>query len=216
MDNQIIAAILDRLPASGRRVVFVCGLGGVGKTEFCRQAAALCNSPAAYIQADWYLADASHTRHHKIAQIFAAHQENDPNGYGNPQNWYDLEVFTDDLAKLQTTGNLSVAGAWNQLSGEKDLDVTVQAETNAIIWCDGIYLLHAPIKDAADAIVLLEASNQDVRLRTQKRDQHRSPKSYLVQKDTLMHIFDVPYFERYQGAADIVIDNSDYTKPITR
>ncbi len=210
MNDQIALEIKRRLPGHGRRVVFVCGMGGAGKTEFCKQYAQLPGLEGPVLHLDWYLKYSSSERHQRMAEAVASGDPVRIEAEENPEHWQDWEATMAAIEGLQRTGKLHVEQGWDQRSGEKTFAADIEAAENAVIWCDLVALLHPEIAPLADLIIMLEVSGTTMHERGGARDQHRSDPAYLAYKARITEQYDAPYFERYRGAADIIIENSDF------
>lgn len=213
MYDLVIEKIYFHFQKHTHSIISVCGLGGVGKTEFCRQLIAVMRIPCAYIQLDWYLIDSSLRRQEKIENIFAKHLEKDPNEYGNPYNWYDWAKFKNDLLKLKRASSLIIDNAWNQQTGNKDLKINITLQKNSVILCEGIYMFDPIVHDVTDLTILLETSSELAHIRAKDRDSHRSSRQYLEKKQKLAQLYEVPYMRQYRPMADFIINNSNYKNP---
>ena len=210
MTREITDLLQHRL-GTGRKVVYVCGLGGSGKTRFCEDLRQ--DLGGITFSSDWYAKYPSKIRHQRMKQAVESGDAERIEAEENPKNWYDWTALLEDSRELRAGRRVTIERAWNQQTGEKDLTLNLRCPAGRPIWCDGIYLLHPPVKQAADLIILLQASPQAVRERAETRDSHRSSPEYLAYKDELMRKYDLPYFEALKSNADIVIDNSDYANP---
>jgi uridine kinase len=211
MHNDIFEKISEKLPKSGRRVVNVCGLGGSGKSRFCKSAASTIGGVV--VSTDWYLKYSSVERRGRIHDATESGDIEAREADENPINWYSWDVFGTDIRNLKVTGQLQLNNAWNQASGDKDLSINLDAQENSIIWCDGIYMLHPDVSQSADLTVFLEVSSDVARKRAEERDSHRSSAEYLASKIALMNKYDLHYFKRYSNEADVVINNTDFLHP---
>lgn len=213
MNQEAISAIKSKLQENIRQVVFVCGLGGAGKSEFCSNIQAALGREAFIVRNDWYLIYSSSERRNRIEQALDSNNADRIEQEANPQNWYDWDKLAVDLEALRSLGSLQLVNVWNQQTGEKDLSVDVRVGSDAVIICDGIYLLDPEVQTLSDVTVLLEVSPKVARQRAEKRDEHRSESAYLQLKDSLMQRYDIPYFEKHRDAADIIINNDNFDEP---
>ena len=131
----------------------------------------------------------------------------------NPKNWYDWDLLGSSLQILKETGHLEIRNGWCQQTGDKVLNIDLHlpdpADSDSVIICDGIYLLHDEVKDKADLIVLLDTSIDTCLERTARRDNHRSSKEYLEYKAALVEQYDKPYFNLYSRNAHMVLSRTD-------
>lgn len=125
----------------------------------------------------------------------------------NPQNWYDWILLTTSLKTLAEERSLKLENAWSQATGNKDLSInlSLSKEKGNVILCDGIYLLHDTIRGLADYTILLDVPVSFCIENTLIRDAHRSSKSYLEYKVSLLYKYDKPYFEEFQNQVDTIV-----------
>jgi uridine kinase len=209
--ENVVESIKVARSAGNRTAVFVCGLGGVGKSTISGRLAELLNGVV--VESDWYLRHSTAERRRRIADALTSGDPSFVEAEENPQNWYDWSAFRRDIEQLRDTGNVVIDDAWAQSTGEKSDSVAIHADAGQPIICEGIYLLDAEVSDLSDVSVLLTVSGHVARERAEERDRHRSDETYLAYKRELLWKYDLPYFERHQGNADIVIDNSDLGDP---
>ena len=188
----------ELLQGPGCHTLGVCGLGGSGKTTAARSAAEAMPDVAIVFQTDWYCA---YTSAFRRGEVLAALENNNQEvlaRWGNPTNWYDWPRMLGDLATLRAGGCISMADAWRQSSGERDLHLDlVRPGPNSVILVDGIYLLHPPVRDLLDRVVMIDVPPDTAHLRTGTRDGHRVDRRYLDFKQSIIVNFELPYFERY-------------------
>ncbi len=213
MQSDVIEKVRTHVQNHTQSTVSVYGLGGSGKTQFCKQLMTALQNPCAYIQQDWYLFDSSFVRQQKIESIFAEHLEWDSKKYGNPYNWYDWHQFKMDLIRLKREGSLVINNAWNQQTGNKDSDLKIILQKGGFILIDGIYLLDPMMQEISDLTIFLEISSDLARKRADNRDAHRSNHQYLQHKEKLAQFYEVPYMNKYRNKASIIINNSDDENP---
>jgi uridine kinase len=189
-------------------VIFICGLGGSGKTTFAKKLAAE-HENAKILELDWYLKFSSKERAQRIADIWNSEDSSLVDQEADPYNWYDWETFKADLSQLQTKGTLSLKSAWNQTTGEKDIDPSLDFNnTNGLIVCEGIYLLHPNVIPLADLVILLNVPKEESRRRADQRDAHRTNSEHLQRKAIILEKYDIPYFETYKKNADFILDRT--------
>lgn len=211
--GEIEAAVCRARSCEKPTVVYVCGLGGAGKTVFTNTLGHRLAVDSVVMRHDWYLTYPTEQRKERIRQAIASGEVNRIEAEENPRNWYSDGAFLTDLITLRDTGSLQTSNVWNQDTGERDAAVELYVVDGGIILVDGIYLLHEPIAELADLRILLRIMPETGRLRAGRRDGHRSDPAYLEYKRQLTNQYDLPYFEYYQTLADIVVDNDDHEKP---
>lgn len=188
-------------------VVFVCGFGGAGKTTFCHKLAGLLSRPCVVFETDWYAKYATAERKERIKAARALQDQDLIEMEENPKNWYDWKALISGLQLLKTNGQLRIRHAWCQKTGEKQLSIELILPNvlNSVIICDGIYLLHDEIRQAADVCIRLDTTLDTCLERGRNRDAHRSTPEYLDYKAALTRKYDEPYFECFGMNADFVV-----------
>lgn len=206
--NELHKLIAELLQKKKRPILFICGLGGSGKTTLAKQIENQADVPCIAVHSDWW---AKYSTVERKRRIKAALDSGDPKRIEqeeNPQNWYEMwKTLSTDLQTLQSTGRLTLHNAWNQKTGEKNLTVELEVPENGLIIFDGIYLLHSEIAHVADFIILLDVPPEICRKRSEERDSHRSSGEYLAYKAMLLQKYDVPYFKKYKDEEYYVLSN---------
>ena len=179
-------------------LIFVTGPSGSGKTTLCQQAAAERNIPV--VSLDWWIIDSSPVRRRKIMEEYAKTKQPP-----HPLDWYDWAAFREGLQTLQTTGHLRLNNAWNQSSGEKDLDISITATPGQCILVEGVYLFEPSVKDLTSSIVLIDSDIDLAIKHALQRQAHRNPGEYLSVKALWYKQFDKPYIEQHRFEADVVV-----------
>jgi len=188
-------------------IIFICGLGGTGKSTLSTKLSNLLSRECNILSLDWYLIHSTNDRKEDIKKALESRDQELIEQRENPVNWNDYDKLKKDLVYLQEHSHLEVRDAWNQKSGEKDLEINIQFENkDGIIICEGICLLHPQISSLADLIICLEVSEEETVKRTNQRDLHRSSPEYLAYKAKLQEKYDIPYFKNNVNAADLVIN----------
>lgn len=202
-----LEAITSLAATKPRPIIFICGLGGSGKTTFCYQLVEALEIAAVVFQTDLYAKYATQERKQRIADALASGDPTRIAQEENPRHWYDWQALKKDLLALQRTGALEIRGGWNQATGLKDAHESLRLPPDGpgVILVDGIYLLDPGIRPLADLVLLLEAPAPELERRRQQRDGHRSSPEYLRYKQSLAEKYDTPYFARYRSRADQVI-----------
>ncbi len=188
-------------------VLGVCGLGGAGKTTLCRALAERFENRALHVAADLF---AKYGTAERRARIAAAHETADPTqieAEENPKNWYGWDGIGQALSTLKSGKSFTLEDGWDQASGEKTQAVTFKPPTGdrPVIILDCIYLLHPPVHEWLDTILLIDTPVAVTEERGRQRDRHRSDPSYLAYKQKLVRDYDLPYFEAYAPKADWVM-----------
>jgi len=192
-------------------VIFVSGLGGSGKTTFAKKLVAETPN-AKLLELDWYLIHNSKERAERIKNVLGPANKNQHliDKELDPINWYDWESFKKDLERFQKEGKFFVKNAWNQTTGEKDSEHSLDFEgNNGLIVCEGIFMLHPAIRLLADFSILVDLPKVEARKRAEERDKNARSKEHLERKKIIMEKYDVPYFEKYKGNADLILNGSN-------
>ncbi len=190
-------------------IIFICGLGGSGKTTLADRLAAKLEG-SVVVRIDWYLRHPTKDRKQRIRQAIESKDPERIQQEENPVNWNDYNKLKKDLTHLQKHSSVNIRSAWNQKTGEKDTDLDLRFnEKKGIIICEGICLLHPEISEVADLIIFLKLSKDISVFRWKKRDSHRSTEEYLDYKASLQDKYEIPYVEKYLKNADVVIDMDD-------
>jgi uridine kinase len=192
-------------------IVFVCGMGGSGKTTFCKNLKRILGENCIGFHTDWY---ATYPTEERKARIKAALESKDQTRIEreeNPKNWYSWTKLKEDLTSLKASGHLEIQNAWNQATGNKDLAIDLSAKdpSEMIILCDGIYLFHPSIIGSSDFVISLHVSQDELNRRASARDSHRSSQEYLDYKASLIEKYDIQYYKEYEKIADLIVDNED-------
>lgn len=196
MNPGIVERVLSYTKNDSRSIISVCGLGGVGKTQFCKSLINELQDPCTHIQLDWYVIDSSKTRQHKIEAVFRKHLAYDPDQYSNPYHWYDWRRFRSDLRKLKHDGELVIDDAWDQHTGNKDLRIDIRIPKGSVIVCEGIYMFDPVVQEVTDLTIVIEITSALARVRAENRDSHRSNQEYLEKKEKLAQFYEVPYIDK--------------------
>jgi hypothetical protein len=230
MSPDLLSVALAEMELSPRPLIFLVGHGGSGKSTLCRRLADELGG--AVFEIDWYATYASKERKQRMYDAVASGDPVRIEAEENPFNWYSWEPLQRDLAQLKATGELTIRNAWDQCptsgaEGTTKESTGVQARRlvqrkqatglkvgshdisvgDAPVFCDGIYLLHEPIIELADVVVLVDVDIDEARRRTEARDGHRSDAEYLEYKRSLVYKYEVGYFDRWQHNAHIRLDN---------
>jgi len=160
-------------------LIFICGLGGTGKSTFAKKLHRRLGKDSLLVELDWFCIDSSSVRKKRILEAIENNLEEEHLKKEIPQFWCDEELLMTKLLELQRTSNLKLESAWNQQNGEKDICISINGKgSEKFIICEGIYLLHPEIADTADKVVLLEISDEDSIRRSNQRDSYRNPDAY--------------------------------------
>ncbi len=202
-----ISSIIDRLrrlrQGCIRPIVFITGLSGSGKTTLASKLRD-ASDEIIVISFDWWIKDASPLRRAKIVDDYEKTGD-----IPNPLEWYDWQKFHDDMNNLQSTGKLIFHRAWNQTTGEKDLDLELQVGHDGIIVIEGMYLFEDLTRTLANYIIMIEPDIDKATQRAQARHQQRNPGDYLAIKERWHREYDVSYLKKHAEKVHLLISNDD-------
>jgi hypothetical protein len=133
-------------------VIEVSGLSNAGKTTLCRELVEMMPTKVVQLRCDdfsaWSYAD-------RNSRIRAARVSGDPEALAfeeNPMNWCGWEDLAWALDRLRLEGTVRFDRAWNKANGELNalLEVRLPERHGVAILCDGIFLLHEPVRQRLD------------------------------------------------------------------
>ncbi|WP_315922191.1 hypothetical protein [Mesorhizobium sp. SP-1A] len=203
---------LERYVAkNGTLVVGVCGHAGAGKSTLCREFIYLASIPTIRLNCDLFSTHGYRERQELIAVARATGDRNQIDAIENPRDWYAYNAIASAISDLKQTGRHSYKRAWNSETGDLDgtYDVSLPNQRPAIILCDGIYLLHPPIRQALDITIIVDTATDILDQRCIARSKGDIERAQ--QHRTMRERFAVPYFDQYGWLADIVIDDKAET-----
>lgn len=195
-------------------LIFISGLPAAGKTTLSKQLQRDFAN-AVVIQGDWFI---KYPTFDRLDRIFDAEKSGDKQRIEdecNPINWFDWNALQQAIEKLITTGNLTISSGWNQKTGDKSVDITLNLpKENTPIICECAYLLHLPLINQVDCVVLVDtlADVANQRLYDREGDKFSEPfltyENFLAYRETLTEKYDLPYFAVYRHHADIILKDN--------
>jgi len=194
-------------------LVYVSGFGGAGKTTFCQKLQEHLGDVV--VVSDWFLAE-TETRKVNIKKAQLSGDMVRIEREENPIHWYNWDQFAETVEKLRKGRSVSLQKVWNQKTGKRDLNISLEMKKGSAIICDGIHLLHPDLPiPTSDIKIWLEVDPQKLIENSQKRDRHRNDAEYLAQKKRWFETYELPLRHTFRKNADIVIDNNDFSCPKT-
>lgn len=199
-DSPVFQEILDliALSAPDEGVVFigVCGMAGAGKTTFCNTLTLKHPKQFFRLNCDMFSSSSLAERRHQIQSARKAGDKEQLHIAENPMNWYDWDTIYKAVQNLRQFRKFCFDKAWNHKTGELDAryDITLPASGRVIVLCDCIYLLHHPVRNWFDSVLLVESSDYAIEFRRKlrSRDAVSERKAELSQT-----AFERPYFKTY-------------------
>lgn len=161
--------------------------------------------PTARLTCDLFSTHSYRHRQELIASAYSGCQT-EIDAAENPRDWYDYDAIAFAISDLKQARAHRYERAWNSETGELDgvYNILLPEQGPGIILCDGIYLLHWPIRQALDITIRIDAPTDVLDQRglvRSKGDVERAKKHSDVRER-----FATPYFEQHGFLADIAFD----------
>lgn len=190
-------------------LVAVSGFAGAGKSTLCRSLLAAHPDLVSHFICDRFSSHSYSERKQRIAEQASATHDSDAE---NPRNWYDWHAIERALRALREDRAFTFDRAWNTTSGELDahyrLDIGQARAPHgpALVLCDGIYLLHEPVRHWFDMTILVERPEPARRASGRRRSKDPARRAYMIE---LERRFAAPYFRKHAAQAQIVYAPSE-------
>ncbi len=203
----LTARVLEGARHRASVFVAVSGFAGAGKTTLCRSLMQALAGKARHFECDRFSSLGFNDRERRIAE-----HENGLDGSGNMENplhWYDWTEIGAALSALRRERWSEFNRAWNPNSGELDARYTLdlREHQSSLVLCDGIFLLHEPVRSWFDATVVVDCPEPIRRARGEGRTKDPDRRAYM---NSLEKTYCEPYFQEHSRYADLV-----YRKPET-
>lgn len=205
-----LVRILERYVArNGTLAIGVCGHAGAGKSTFCNDFIGSANVPTARLTCDLFSTHSYRHRQELIASACSSGCQTEIDAAENPRDWYDYNAIAFAISDLKQARAHRFERAWNSETGDLDgvCNISLPEQRPGIILCDGIYLLHPPIRQALDITIRIDAPIDVLDQRglvRSKGDVERAKKH-----SDMRERFAAPYFAQYGFLADIGFDTND-------
>lgn len=182
----------------------ICGLAGAGKTTLYRQLTAISGFNIVHLSCNRFSSHSHADRQASIESAYASGITEHIAFAENPQNWYAHDDIVTAIHGLRANGYYSYNRAWNGKTGDLDghYNIALSENTPSIVLCDGIYLLHKPVRTALDLTILVDAPVEVTVQRGHKRSNGNT--DHFMSMERLRQTYTMPYFEALSGHADIL------------
>ena len=198
----ILDTLIEQSIASGRpSVIGICGHAGAGKTSLCKRIRETYPALAHHFVCDRF---SRYSLREREARIAAAQADSlSPEAEESPVHWYAWSEIGQALASLRTNRAFSYPRGWNRQTGELDetYALTLPAEGPTLVLCDGIFLLHAPVRQWLDAAILVDTPFDVTLERGRQRTADPIRYEYMAR---LGRTYAVPYFAAHAAQADAI------------
>jgi uridine kinase len=208
LDNpEVLArAVQDALAENAVLLLGVCGLPGAGKTTLCKEMLQTFPGAVFHFICDRFSKYAYVERERRIAAAIASGCPMDIEAEENPCRWYDWDGIGVALRDLREKRMFVYPFGWNRQSGERDepYEGRIAGSGPALVLCDGIYLLHSPVRSWFDRVLLVDASLDQTLERGRNRGQSQGEPGRAARMERLTLTYAVPYFAEHAQRADWV------------
>lgn len=182
-------------------IVAVCGFAGAGKTTLCRSILEALSDTAYHFECDRFSRYSFKEREKRIAEQIVdletcADEE-------NPRHWYDWNEIEKALDGLRKQRRFDFCRAWNPASGELNAHYALHLgeDEQVLVLCDGIFLLHEPVRDWFDATIYVDCPAPLRHSRGLQRAKDPEWHAYMMH---LERTYCEPYFREFSSCADDV------------
>ena len=189
------------------KILFVCGRSGAGKTTYCKLLADYLKN-CVVLHLDWYHIFTTEERMKRIEDAVASYSSDAIVAKEHPLTWFDWASFLHHLDRLRHGDAVYLPCAYNQRSGQKNLEIELLPIERGVVLCDGTLLLHPAVTVLADLTVMIDTAPSVCRDRLTVRDRHKSSAMYRRHKKRYSELYETPYFQKYQSNADILVNGS--------
>ncbi|MCV6584628.1 MAG: hypothetical protein OIF47_03765 [Marinibacterium sp.] len=197
-----MAQLDTRLRADRVHVVGVCGHAGAGKSTLCRQLVHMFAGRAVHLPCDLF---SRHSLADRQARMDSARRSGDDarlRAEENPMNWYDWDGIACCISRLRSQRRSRWDRAWNSQTGALDgrFAAALPSDGPGLVLCDGIYLLHAPVRGWFDLCLTVDADKDVIAARRMRRAATAAD----ADASRCRHVrFELPYFRDHAGCADL-------------
>ncbi|POF32677.1 uridine kinase family protein [Roseibium marinum] len=202
--NTLTALLLEKMQHNDITIAAVSGFAGAGKTTLCRSILKALPNTAHHFECDRFSRHSFNEREKRIAEHRA--DIDTCTDEANPRHWYDWSEIEKALHALRKGRRLDFSRAWNPKSGELNAHYTLHlGEAGPVlVLCDGIFLLHEPVRDWFDATIFVDCPAPLRHSRGQRRTKDPDRHAYMRH---LERTYCEPYFREFTSRADVVYRN---------
>lgn len=198
--DTLVAWIRSKSGQDRPAIIGVCGYPGAGKTTLCKALTADPENRIIHFDCDRFSRLSSSERATHITQAPTTDTPGD--AAENPLNWYAWEAIEAALHGIRTKGGFTYPHGWNRKTGELDEEygITLPANEPAVLLCDCIYLLHPPVRNWLDAVILVDTPLSVTQERGQARTKDPERAAFM---ERLTCTYAAPYFATHRAVADL-------------
>jgi len=193
--------LLENMAPNSPMFVGICGFAGAGKTTLCRMLSVALPGSVTHFECDRFSRHGFSEREKRIA----AYQRRDSPGDDeeNPVHWYDWDAVQEALDALRHQSRFRYCRAWNPQSGQLDATYSLKLSEDkpSLVLCDGIFLLHSPVKDWFERIICVDCPQPVRQARGTIRTRDPARQAYMTK---LEQMYVEPYFHTFSGRADLI------------
>ncbi|KZM51034.1 NB-ARC domain-containing protein [Labrenzia sp. OB1] len=198
--DTLTARLREKMRHNGITIAAVSGFAGAGKTTLCRSILKALPDTAYHFECDRFSRYSFKEREKRIAEQMAGSDKSAADEQ-NPLHWYDWSEIEKALSALRKGRRFDFSRAWNPASGELDAHYALHLgeDEPVLVLCDGIFLLHEPVRDWFDATIFVDCPAPLRKFRGRRRTKDPERHAYMMH---LERTFGEPYFRDFSSCAD--------------
>lgn len=206
--TNIIQLIENLIHEKKRPIIGITGHHGAGKTEFIRYLMNLLEKQSILsykIECDWFFYEDSLTRRRQIDLSITQNNMELYKKLINVRDWYDWDGITENLLQIKRLGLFRVNDAWNQKTGYKDLSINYTIPNNAVIFCEGHFILDGQVRGVLDAVLMVDENIGKCLDNVIIRDIQRKSKERILRTAYYYHSQLSVYFDMYGDKCNAIV-----------